>query len=247
MSNELASPPNQVLFFKFDLEHLIRSVTSGILPLSLAVALSIFLDQFVTGQVERLLKSSDGPTGFVWVWLSISIALTVIFPACFTLISCYFITEKNNPLGQKSFLKFFTAHFELVILEGMRAIAYTFFWFFAFIIPAFFKFANYALTPFVVIYSKKYQDGQIDALKESKRIGLHSRMKLFVLLIGLYIALPLISTLAFDEYKVFANSPMWAFALSLLDALGIFLFHFFALRFFKSAFFEQGESYGSDV
>lgn len=246
--NEPSAQPFHAVSPAFDSHHLIQSIKWAILPLTSAVAISIILDQFVTGQVEGILKSSEGPTALVWGWLSLSISFSVFFPATFTLISCFFITESQKSIHRPyAFFEFFKRNFELIVLEGMRAIAYTFFWFLALIVPAFYKFAGYSLTPFVVIYSKDYNQGKIDALNESQRIGMQKKTRLVLLLVGLYILLPIVTTLLFDEYKVFAQRPGSAFALSIVDALGIFLFHFFALRFFKSDFFNEGAPHVSDI
>ena len=246
--NEPSAQPFKTGILAFDSNHLLQSIKWAILPLTSAVSISIILDQFVTAQVEGILRSSEGPTAFVWAWLTISISFSVFFPATFTLISCYFITENHKTAHRPySFIEFFKRNFEMVVLEGMRAIAYIFFWFFALILPAFYKFASYSLTPFVVIYSQDYGQGKLDALRESQRIGMQKKTRLVLLLMGLYILLPIVSTILFDEYKVFANRPGSAFALSIVDALGIFLFHFFVLRIFKSDFFNEGVIHASDV
>ena len=135
----------------------------------------------------------------------------------------------------------------MTFLESVRAWAFMFLWFFALFLPLLYKFISYALTPFVVVYSKKYAHGEVDALKASEKVSREFFLKLFFLLLTFYVLLPSISTLVFDEYKVFRFHPLQALLVAITDTVFIYIIHFFILNlFFKSAYF-KGEQNGTDV
>ena len=231
----------------FNRQHFFSSLKFGFLPLYSAVVISLIIDQSLNLKIETILRSPDGLSNSIWIWGGLSLISTLIFPVLFTLSSCFFITEKIKGLSISQFPVFLKQHFELTLLESMRAWAYMFLWFFVLFFPMVYKFVSYTMTPFLVVYSPAYARGEINALKTSELITKEFFIKLFLLLVCFYIILPTAGTLIFDQYKLFRNYPFQSLALAGIDAFLIYTIHFFILKmFFKSKFF-KGDSDGINV
>lgn len=231
----------------FNRPHFLSSLKFGFLPLYSAVVLSLIIDQSLNQKIESILRSSTGFSHTVWFWGGLSLISSLVFPTLFTLSSCFFITEKIKGLTYSQLPGFYKQHFEMTLLENIRAWAHLFLWFFALILPMVYKFVSYSMTPFLVIYSPAYARGEINALKTSEKITKEFFVKLFFLLISFYIILPLVGLLTFDQYKLFRHYPLQALGLAGVDTLLIFAIHFFILNlFFKSGYF-KGDQHGTHI
>ena len=231
----------------FNRHHFFSGLKYAFLPLYCAVVLSLLIDQTLNLKIETLLRSSEGFSQSLWLWGGLSLLSSLLFPGLLTLFCCFFITEKIKGLSVIELFPFLKNNFEMTFLESVRAWAFMFLWFFALFLPLLYKFISYALTPFVVVYSKKYAHGEVDALKASEKVSREFFLKLFFLLLTFYVLLPSISTLVFDEYKVFRFHPLQALLVAITDTVFIYIIHFFILNlFFKSGYF-KGEQNGTDV
>lgn len=232
----------------FNSQHFFSSLKFGFLPLYSAVVISLIIDQSLNQKIESILRSPDGFSNSVWLWGSLSLISSLVFPVLFTVCCCFFIIEKTKGLRFSAFPRFLKQHFEMTLLESIRAWAHLFLWFFVFVFPMVYKFISYAMTPFLVIYSPSYARGEIDALKTSELITKEFFIKLFFLLLSFYVILPALSTLVFDQYKVFRSFPLHALGLAGLDTLIIIAIHFFILKmFFKSGYFLKERAHGINV
>ena len=144
----------------FNRQHFFSSLKFGFLPLYSAVVISLIIDQSLNLKIETILRSPDGLSNSIWIWGGLSLISTLIFPVLFTLSSCFFITEKIKGLSISQFPGFLKQHFELTLLESMRAWAYMFLWFFVLFFPMVYKFVSYTMTPFLVVYSPAYARGE---------------------------------------------------------------------------------------
>lgn len=231
----------------FNRPHFLSSLKFGFLPLYSAVVLSLIIDQSLNQKIESILRSPDGFSHSVWIWGGLSLISSLIFPVLFTLSSCFFITEKIKGLAVSQFPVFLKRHFEMTLLESIRAWAHMFLWFFVLFFPMVYKFVSYTMTPFLVVYSPAYARGEMNALKISETITKEFFVKLFLLLICFYVILPAAGTLIFDQYKVFRNYPIGALALAGLDTFFIFTIHFFILKMFFNSSYFKGDSHGINV
>lgn len=231
----------------FNRQHFFSSLKFGFLPLYSAVVIGLIIDQSLNQEIESILRSPDGFSHRVWIWGGLSLISSLVFPVLFTLLSCFFMTEKIRGFFFSQLPEFLKKHFEMTLLESIRAWAFMFLWFFVLFFPMVYKFVSYTMTPFLVVYSPAYARGEINALKTSEVIAKEFFIKLFLLLVCFYVVLPAVSTLVFDQYKVIRNYPLQALALAGVDAFVIFTIQFFLLKMFFNSSYFKGDSHGINV
>lgn len=79
------------------------------------------------------------------------------------------------------------------------------------------------MIPFVVTMSKKYDNGDEDALKASVQVVRSQLLKVSAILLVFHLIFPSILTVLFDEYRLVWHTPFSALVLTLID---VYLFVF---------------------
>ncbi len=125
-----------------------------------------------------------------------------------------------------------TEKFELSLIETLRAWGKTFLWCFLFILPGLIKFTYYLMAPFVVLFSKRYAAGEVDALDYSEELSKKFWWRLNLWLTLFYLVIPLALSLVLDEYRLFQIHPLSAVASVLFESVLVFVFHFLILKLF---------------
>ncbi len=151
-----------------------KALRSSFLLIFLAMVVYRNIDQFLTKQIESIIRSQDGINSIIWAWGGLSLVTSILFPTVVAIICLYAL--RYNSLRNLS--GFFNDHFELSFLETLRALAYSFLWGLLFIIPGLIKMSYYYLTIFVVLFSPAYAKGRVDALEESALISKQHWLKL---------------------------------------------------------------------
>lgn len=192
-----------------------------------ALFCSTLLDQFVQRKLEMLISSKDGLSSMIWIWGGVSVFSALFFPVVISLICAYVLV---SPV--QNFKKFVADNIELSIIENLRAWGKIFLWSFVFIIPGVVKYINYILTPFVVLFSKRYKNGEVDALEYSAYISKNFWWSIKMWLGLFLVVIPIAFYLLFDQYRIFSDHPVSATLLVLLSTVVQLLFHFVILRLF---------------
>lgn len=175
-----------------------------------------FLDQTLTGVLEKLFRSHDGAPPWVWGVAMLSVMLNMLAPLvlAFCLLGL-FKTQKS------------IKDFEQMVIESLRAWGSTFLWTLLLIIPGIIKWLAYFFVPYVVLFSKKYSLGEVDALKHSQIIFFKSWGKLLLVLFFFSLIFPLVSFSVFDGYRRIWETPAFSLLASIFDfvvmSLGLFL------------------------
>ena len=102
--------------------------------------------------------------------------------------------------------------------EWLRSVGNASLWMFVFIIPGIMRWVDYTLLPFVCFFDSQYQSGQVDALDRCRSLAKGMRLKLWLLWLGLGVALPLITTSLFSEYGSLLETPISALLLIAFNA-----------------------------
>jgi hypothetical protein len=124
------------------------------------------------------------------------------------------------------------SRFELSLIETLRAWGKTFLWSFLFFLPGVIKYINYILTPFVVMFSRKYKRGEVDALEYSTLISKKFFWSIKMWLGLFYVRVPVLFYALFDEYRVLSTHPVAATLVVGLETLVEIIFHFIILNLF---------------
>ena len=209
--------------------YLKKILSASFVLIIIAVLVGTLVDQALNKQIEHVIKSPDGLSNMIWVWGLASLASSLFFPLLFSMLCSY--TLAGVVLTRR---EFFQEKFELALIETLRAWGKTFLWCFVFIIPGLIKFTYYIMVPFVVLFSKRYARGEVDALKYSQQLSKKFWWRLNLWLAVFYFLIPLALSSSLDEYRIFGAHSVTAMLSVLLEAVLIFIFHFLILKvFFK--------------
>lgn len=192
-----------------------------------AVLFSTLTDQYLQRKVELLISSKDGLTSMIWVWGALSIFSSLLFPLLISLLCIFSLAFAHKNLSQ-----YFAENMELSLIETLRAWGKTFLWSFVFLLPGVWKYIDYFLTPFVVVFSDKYKNGEVDALEYSTYISKNFWWSLKLWLGLFYVIIPTIFYLLFDKYRMFSENPISATLLVFIRSAVELLFHFIILKMF---------------
>ena len=199
-----------------------------------AAFLSTLTEQVITKQVEQLVRSKDGLSGMLWVYVSISLASAILFPIFTGMVASFSILRDSlkSQDDKISFFKFFKSRLELSLIESFRAWGKGFLWCFVFILPGIWKFISYILTPYVVLFSQRYQRGEVDALEYSAVICKKYFKRINWWLTVFYLFIPIAIYAVAEPYRLFDRTPFAATALVLIRAVTEYAFHYFMLKIF---------------
>lgn len=189
-----------------------------------------FLDQVLTGILEKLFRSPDGAPAWVWGVAMLSVLLNLLAPL---LLTFWFLTMIK---AQKK-----VQDFEQMIIESLRAWGSTFLWTLLLILPGLIKWLGYFFVPFVVLFSKKYASGEVDALKHSQKIFFHSWGKLLLILFFFSFLFPLTSFLVFDGYRKIWETPLFSLMATVFDFMVVGLGLFLSFTVFKKSLKEVND------
>lgn len=199
----------------------------GFLLVFLALLASTLIDQSLNKQIETLIQSTNGLTNMIWFWGALSLLSAIVLPLVCTLLCCHTLANiKVSPLS------FIQTNFELSLIETLRAWGKTFLWCFLFIIPGLIQFTYYMMAPFVVMFSKKYRAGEVDALDYSKKLTKKFWHRLNFWLLIFYFFVPLAISSVLDEKQLFRSHPIMATLIVVLETFIYFLFNFLILKLF---------------
>lgn len=195
-----------------------------------ATLLYTLTDQFVTKQVELLISSKDGLSNMIFFWGFVSIFSSLVFPLLASTICSYYFVKTD-----KTLTSFFATYFELGFIESLRSWGKVFLWGFLLILPAFYKYIQLVLTPYVVFFSKKYQQGKVDALDYSKLFSKKFWWRLKLYLTFFMLVVPACKYYFFDNFVQFSETPAQATLIVFGLSLAEILFQYGVLKLFISA------------
>ncbi|MCE3009912.1 MAG: hypothetical protein LW875_04800 [Proteobacteria bacterium] len=155
--------------------------------IALVFFIGIATDQILLYNMQKMLFSPTGTSPWIWGFAILSILNNLFYP----LLALLLCLQKFNP--SQTFLTLLNQSSK----EVLRAWGKSFLWAFALVVPGFLKFLKYSFVPLVVGLNPVYQTGQLDALKESERIGKQHLGKL----LGLFMIFSLIIPLALSQFS----------------------------------------------
>lgn len=215
--------------------NIFHTLKIAFLPIFLALLVSGTLDQYINSKIEAILRSPQGLSQTIWLYGAVSIFSSLLFPLIITFFASFALARSIQHVDYgsftpKSFESFFKDNFELSFLETIRSWGKTFLWTFLFIIPGIIKFFLYIPVPFVVFFSKRYQAGEVDALKLSQKIAKKHWFWLLIYMTMFTFVLPMTLSLGMDQYRVFREYFVYASLLIAIDAVVVIVFHYYILK-----------------
>jgi hypothetical protein len=214
------------------------SLKSVFTPLFLLIFSALFLstltEQILTKKVEALISSKDGLSNMIWVYVGISLLSAILFPLITAMLSSFSILKESlksiNP--HVSAGRFIADKIELSLIETMRAWGTAFLWSFVFILPGIWKLIAFILTPYVVMFSKKYQAGEVDALEYSTKICKAYFKRVNWWLTVFYLFVPVVLYFVGEPYRLIMKTPAQATVLVFIRTIVEYLFHYYMIQVF---------------
>lgn len=212
-----------------------RAIKIAFLPIFLALLIAGNLDQFINLKIEGILRSPNGLSQMIWMYGFLSIFSSLLFPLIVSFFASFALSKsiqnhEYNQFKPFSLKTFLGDNFELSFIETLRAWGKTFLWTFLFIIPGLIKFFLYIPVPFVVFFSRRYQNGEVDALKLSQKISRKHWFWLAVYMMMFTFVVPMILSISLDQYRVFREYFVYASLLTAVDTIIIIVFHYYILK-----------------
>ncbi|MCB0369008.1 MAG: hypothetical protein KDD45_06025, partial [Bdellovibrionales bacterium] len=140
---------------------------------------------------------------------------SIAFPLAISIFVIFFLKHPSKLFFTK--IKF--QYIESYLIETLRSWGKIFWWGFLLIIPGFYKFISYSFVPFVVLMNKNYDQGLIDALKESEKVFLQKKGSTLITLFIFQLLLPIMLSSLLDSYQNFNETPMSALLCSAVQGL----------------------------
>jgi hypothetical protein len=207
-----------------------KALKSCLLLVFSATVLYRYLDQYITLQIENNVRSTEGLTPALYVWISLSLINSILLPLLSTLI-CICALKNSNSTTQH-FLSFVQKYFEFSLLENLRSWGKSFLWGLLFIIPGLIKMSYYLLVTYIVTLKPEYEKGEIDALQASEKLTKKHYITVSFLFFIFFMLIPGITSTLFDEWLSFQKHYFTATIYSAFEATMLLLFNFFILKYF---------------
>lgn len=196
------------------------------------IVLSSNLEQLLNKLVEGAVRNPQGAQSDVIFYGALSIIWSVAFPVFLTASILYFICSERDFTAP--FTSFIKKHLNQLYIEIMRAWGKSLLYGLLLILPGFWKFIKLIYVPYVVVASRQYEQGQIDALATSEAVFAKHRVATIMIIFTAYIFLPLFMAALFDGYRSLVQTPLPSLLLNAIDTYFIIFVHFILFTIFKN-------------
>ncbi len=174
------------------------------LPFFFLLLISTHIDQVLSETIESRLRNPNGADSDVWIFAGLSLTFSLFIPWLVQLIGILAFARLESKKAPVPFLK---KNSEYLAIESLRAWGQMVLYSLLLILPGLWKFFQFQLLPWVVCLSKKYDQGQLDALKGSKTLFSKSKAKIILLCSMFLFVWPMIASSLFDQSMLFWISP----------------------------------------
>ncbi len=183
------------------------------------------LDAVINEVLENLFRSPNGTPNWVWFIAAFSVLVNILFPVFLSFWLLSSVKKTRSWAGD----------FQQMLIETLRVWGKILLFTLAFILPGLWKWAASIFVPFVVLFSREYQDGKADALVSSKVAFKKVWGRALLVLFVFSMIIPYIVTSSFDQYREIWVHPLGAVLLGFVEYLSLILSLFFLLSLFIKA------------
>ena len=199
------------------------------------LAVLFFAGITVTLNLEPYLFDKDPHQETLRIFAHLCAGLWDLFEGVLVLLILSWATVEVHPLKGERFLKqpFSRAYLGPLIAEYLRVLANILFFGLLLFIPGFVRYIQLLFVPLIVLFSRNYENDEIDALQLSRQLvkpQFYSLMSFMLLMILLQMALELLPHASETLHSLPVRLVF--FALGLL--LSVFSYSFLFLRFEKA-------------
>ncbi len=190
----------------------------------------LFNQSMISLQEMRMQEKSDNFVPAMFAIAFVGFVVQSLTKVLWILLICYHFHHKG-PL-----LAFLKKHTELGLIESLRAFFKALLWGFLFVIPGLIKMIRYQFVLFLVASSKKYEQGDVDALAGSENItrGHFWGLTTLVLLLAL-------GTFLLSSTRSFFDAPVEVFVTEFFGFFFVSLQGLYMLFLFQDLLHERGQ------
>lgn len=196
------------------------------------IVLSSNLEQLLNKLIESAIRNPNGVQTDIIFYGAASILWSTAFPIFVTTCVLFFLCSETGFQGTPR--EFFKKYLNQLYIEIMRSWGRALQFGLLFIIPGIWKFIKFFYVPYIVVGSRQYDAGNIDALKMSESVfNKHKTMTLLIFFIG-YLFIPLFMATLFDGYRSLFQTPLQSLILNAFDTYVLILVNFILFTLFKN-------------
>lgn len=199
------------------------------LPLFLWSLLAQYLDQYLVDAIQNEMASEEGAGFLLWIYGGLSMFISVIAPLVSALLVFYAVRSRAG----ESVFQYFGRHLSWLIKEQLRAVGKMISWGLLLILPGLWKFLEYSMLSFVVLFDPRYPKGEIDALQTARQFFYRHWGK--ILAISAAFAICTLILTSVDEYRSFQDHPASAVLMVFVDLVLFILFQWSLLRIWEKS------------
>lgn len=167
------------------------------------------------------MRGPNGVSAWMWFYGFSALIVGIIFPILGSLVVIYGATSPGA--NEKGLWEFIHEHLNQLSIEILRSWGKTLLWSLFFILPGIWRYIELTMIPFVVTLSKKYEQGEEDALVTSTQLVRAKLWKVLLIFVVFHLLFPSVLTVLFDEYRLVWQTPVSALVLTWID---VYLFIF---------------------
>lgn len=213
--------------------HLLKHAGLAVLLLQITTTA---MDQWINGRLETLMNSAEGPGFAFWMTALASVVNSLVFPLFITLFWLAALASYRRP---RPIALFVAENANQLAIETLRTWGSALTWGLLFILPAFLRLFALSFVPYVVTLSKKYRDGEVDALKTSTHMVGRHWFGVSMVLLFFSTLIPIALASGLDEFRDFHQHPGAAALLCVIDVLISAIAAQLLFRFFEKALTED--------
>lgn len=205
---------------KFSLKYFPKILTKFFVILVVLQGINFFFNQIMVYlQEARMSSKEDFFVPMIIILAFVGFLVQSAVKVVWTLVICRFF------IGKEDLASYIRNSCEQGLIESLRAFLKSIIFGFLLIIPGIIKMIRYQFVVLVVATDKDYQQGRVDALKESERLAFGKTWPLFFLLV-LFSILSLSATsdqLIYNAPLSVISTETAAFCINVFEALYMYL------------------------
>lgn len=193
------------------------------------------LDSFISLRAEQIISSPQGLSPWIWFYGMASILASLLFPTIATLLCLWAVLQIHESERKQTWGDFAGQFAEQSLIETIRSWGAVLAYSLLLIIPGLIKLILYSFVPFVIVLDRRYDLGEVDALKRSSQLVRNQWLKVISVLIVFHFLIPMFISSGFDSYRLAWKTPVPAVLLSLVDLVIFCLSTQLLVRIFRKA------------
>ncbi len=191
--------------------------------LVLFAIVSMLLDEQVVSAARVGEGLREPSMGLIVFTVILSLTWSILSNALLVLVSAGEAERHLSPGSVPSTGILLQTQLKPLTIESLRAFCWILIFLLALVIPGIIKYIRYTFVPYVVLFDKRYQQGEVDALERSSELSRGVGLKLFAV-IALFFAISIVlqGVAQSWEWTLFSNPVMTIIAQIAMQLISLY-------------------------